>query len=178
MGQREKRGYFIHFFPLKTRTPDHWGECNNIHVSIVLRDWSVGIHSHARLCRGGGYMSIPLFMHLSTRGGSNPLFFPPQLGNDDAAVSQGHKCMRTVLHCFFFFFLKCFKQFSRQRKRASGTTTAEGGKEEEEEEEKHAKGTSSNKLNSKSRMGLFISTSDAVGRNEKANFPSRNQISS
>lgn len=113
-------------------------------------------------------MSIPLFMHLSTRGGSHPLFsLPPhtQVCDDDAAVRRGHKCMKTVLRCFFFFFLlKCLERFSRQRKQASGTTTAEGGKEEDEEEEKHAKGTSSNKLDSKSKMGLFLSACGAVGR--------------
>lgn len=31
-----KNGYFVHC--LKTRTPDLRGECNNIHLSIVLCD--------------------------------------------------------------------------------------------------------------------------------------------
>lgn len=35
-------GRVVHFFSLKTRTPDPRGECNNIHVSIVLRDWPAG----------------------------------------------------------------------------------------------------------------------------------------
>lgn len=61
-----KDGCFVHC--LKTRAPDLWGECNNIHLSIVLRDWPVGLPLSWQVGVGlgdcGGYMLVTMETHV------------------------------------------------------------------------------------------------------------------
>lgn len=91
-------GYFVQC--LKTRTPDLWGECNNIHLSIVLCDWPVGLPLSWRLGEGlevevggcGGYMLVTMETHVPLNQRENP---PPP---PDSSVVCTYKIAGTLTY--------------------------------------------------------------------------------